>query len=342
MLELPIIEDTWIQTYQIRNYELGILQDKIPWVYGKYINCYYNPQEEDCFNHCMSAGGRFFINDGVLLGQKFIFDISILSLKLINFIDWVRNFINNRWYVMCYVDEYYIEAKYAYEQYHFRHTVLIYGYDKEAFLAIGYNKDRKYTKFQITFEEFEKALNVNFDKRYEKYYHRNIDKVEFDIVKINPEYDFKLNLKELYISLSDYINSVDSFNSKDTNRVYGIECERVFQDYINNTLNEKIYLDMRYSRLFMELKEIMMRRLEYLAQIKAIPPDYLDTYSLIAKDQASVHMLFMKYNVTKQDDIIKKINAKIDYIIEREEDILPKIRKSLFDYLLNMERNMYY
>lgn len=48
--ELPIIDNPWIQTYQIRNFELGILQNQVPWIYGKYINCCCHKKS---FTHCI-------------------------------------------------------------------------------------------------------------------------------------------------------------------------------------------------------------------------------------------------------------------------------------------------
>jgi hypothetical protein len=345
MVRLPIIEDPWIQTYQIRNYELGIVQDKTPWIYSKYINCYYDPDEEDCFNHCVSSGGRFFIKDGALLGQKFIFDKSIFSLGIINFVDWIKNFLKKNWYILCYVDEFYIKAKGVYKTCHYRHTLLIYGFDDKTrvLYAIGYDKEKKYEKFQVSFNEFEQAIDVHFDRKKEQFNPRNIEKIEFNIVKINPEFKFVFNLKELYTSLSDYIDSVDSFNPNLNKLIYGIECEREFQKYVYAELYKKTYyLDPRYSRLFMELKEIMVRRLDYLIEIEVVPEDIVDSYKGIVKDQVLVHMLFMKYNVTHKEDSLKKIVAIINSIIEREKTILSKIRQYVFDYLLEHERSEYY
>lgn len=38
---LALEKNTWIQAYQIRNFELGVLQKKTPWILSKHINCYY-------------------------------------------------------------------------------------------------------------------------------------------------------------------------------------------------------------------------------------------------------------------------------------------------------------
>lgn len=50
---LELEKNTWIQAYQIRNFELGVLQKKTPWILSKHINCYYDPKAMGIFNHCI-------------------------------------------------------------------------------------------------------------------------------------------------------------------------------------------------------------------------------------------------------------------------------------------------
>ena len=80
MTILPINDNPWIQAYQIRNFELGILQEKAPWILGKYINCSYTAKSEALFDHCISAYGRFFSKEKAMLTQKFKFNKSIFKI----------------------------------------------------------------------------------------------------------------------------------------------------------------------------------------------------------------------------------------------------------------------
>jgi len=101
--ELPIIDNPWIQTYQIRNFELGILQNQVPWIYGKYINCCCHKKS---FTHCIGSHGRFFTKDNAMLMQKFKFDKSIFENSNWNFVEFVKNMIDHQWYVLGDFDEY--------------------------------------------------------------------------------------------------------------------------------------------------------------------------------------------------------------------------------------------
>ena len=211
--ELPIIDNPWIQTYQIRNFELGILQNQVPWIYGKYINCCCHKKS---FTHCIGSHGRFFTKDNAMLMQKFKFDKSIFENSNWNFVEFVKNMIDHQWYVLGDFDEYYIRVKDAYKNCHFRHWAFIYGYDDlaETFFTIGYTRGGKYKKYVMSFDEYNNAIKVEFDQESDKYVKKHIDRIEFYAVKINPQYsefgaDFVRSVNTRF--LQNCINSNCSF-----------------------------------------------------------------------------------------------------------------------------------
>lgn len=326
---LPIVEKPWIQAYQLRNFELGVMQNKTPWIYAKYINCIYNPKSKIIFDHCISTSGRFFSHEKAMLFQRFILKNEIFNLDVMDFVEWTKDFLDKDWYVLGYFDEYHIKAKAAYGKIHFRHGIFIYGYDdaEELFYGIGYVDFAKYKTFTFSYDEFRLALPTDFDRENEKFNPHDIDLIQFNVVKENPDYKFEFNLKEVYTCISDFLNSRDSFVEGRKDLVYGIECEREFANYILDSKNS--YLDIRYSRLFMELKDIMVRRLNYLVEINALPPNIVEEYKEIAKMQTTVHLLFIKYELRRKEDIPARAAAIINNIIEAELKILPKICDAL-------------
>ena len=325
---LPLEKNPWIQAYQIRNFELGILQEKQPWVFCNYINCYYDKKAKDKFCYCAPLG-RYGEKENVSIVQKFRFDKSIFDLEAIEFLEWAKELLSNNWYIMGLFDEYYIPAKASYMKYHFRHSLLIYGYDddKDSFYAIGYNKNRKYEPHTLTYKEYLSAISVDFDREKEAYYDFCIDKIEFDAFKLNPEFNFEFDWKELYTSLCDYINSTDSRNNK-KDVVFGVDCGVEFSKYISNLTPKSI--DIRYSRFFMELKDIMVKRLEYLCSIECITENIVATYKEIAEMQQNIHMMFIKYSMTGNNKIIDQMTLKMNTIIEKEKEILPIIRDKIY------------
>ena len=91
MIILPLEKNPWIQAYQLRNYELGVLQSKTPWVYNMYINVYYDGIR---FGHLMPES-RYFELEGVMKIQRFRLDKSIFSLEIIDFVSWFSELIEN-------------------------------------------------------------------------------------------------------------------------------------------------------------------------------------------------------------------------------------------------------
>ena len=333
MIQLPIIEEPWIQTYQIRNFELGVLQDKVPWIYGKYINCCCKKKS---FTHCIGAHGRFFTKENAMLMQKFKFDKSIFEEGLVNFIEFAKDILNHQWYLMGDFDEYYIKDKEAYNRYHFRHWAFIYGYNEieKIFYSIGYTKGGKYRKYSMSYDEFLKAINVTFSNEKELYVKKNIDRIEFYAVKINPDYRFDFNLCDVYIGIRDYLHSTDSYEN-DMEKKYGIECEKKYAEYILNFNDTSGEVDIRFSRLFMELKNIMVRRLKYLVDIGIVSSDLLYRYEAISKNQETVHMLCIKYNITHDSILLSKIANIIKDIINMEQDVLSQINNQIYKTLKN-------
>ena len=119
---LVLEKNTWLQAYHIRNLEIGILQDKIPWINEKYINCYYKPACGALFDYCMPEQ-RYFEKSGVMLVQKFRFKKSIYQLDIFDFLKWAKDLLSGGWYIMGYFDEYYIPEKRSYKRRHFRHSI---------------------------------------------------------------------------------------------------------------------------------------------------------------------------------------------------------------------------
>ena len=242
---------------------------------------------------------------------------------------------------MGYYDEYYIPETVSYQYRHFRHTMLIYGYDDESqlFYAMGYTSDRKYRSHCLTYSEFISSIGVDFDRENESYIKRDIERIEFDAFRLNPECDFTFDLSQVYTSLLDYINCEDSGYRHQRGLKYGFDCEREFVNYIKAQKGQ--YLDERYSRFFMELKELMVRRLEYLAGEQVVSQGILSEYQKICEQQRTVHLLFIKYNLTMDERIIDRLADKMNGIIESEKIILPRITDEIYACLVKKHDEEY-
>lgn len=129
---------------------------------------------------------------------------------------------------MGYFDEYHIPCKWAYQNMHFRHPELIYGYndDESLFYAIGYTENRKYQKFDFPYSAFCESVKVEYDKNKE-YWAKDIERVEYDFAKPKKNYPYAINIREIYTNLFDYLHSINSYQTG-IRQIYGIDCEKQF------------------------------------------------------------------------------------------------------------------
>ena len=337
---LPLEKNPWIQTYQLRNYELGILQDKQPWIFSKYINIYYDQKK---FNHLMLTG-RYFEEENVMHVQKFRFDKSIVSFNVIDFVEWAKKLVEDGWYIYGFLDEYYLEAKAAFQKRHFRHPLLLYGFDEtlQLFYAIGYVANGNYESFTVSFEAFQKAFWADFDREKEPYVKTSIDKIEFDAFRLNPDFEFRFDIRELYQGIDDYLKSRNPKKNVIKNCVFGIQCERYFIRYIAEEKGkEHSYLDPRFSRFFMEMKDFMLKRLEFLSRDGYIETSLAERYRPIVAKQNMIHMLFLKYNATQKQMIIDNLISQMSDIIEEETEVLLQVRDCLLKKIKEEEGVLY-
>ena len=241
------------------------------------------------------------------------------------------------------LDEYYIKAKPAHNKLHFRHSLLLYGIDKreELFYAIGYVKGY-YEPFTITFSEFLNAFWSDFNRNVESYIETDIDKIEFDAFRLNPEYQFEFDLKEVYLGIDNYLNSTNPKKKVRKNCIFGIQCEHYFIKYIlEEKVKDKPYLDPRFSRFFMEMKDLMHKRLDCLANMGYIPVDLVEEYHPLVEKQNMIHMLFLKYNLRNNDATVNTIVSTMSEIIPQETEILLKVRDELLNQLKEQEAAEY-
>jgi len=69
----------------------------------------------------------------------------------------------------------------------------------------------------MSFDEYNHAIKVEFDQESDKYVKKHIDRIEFYAVKINPQYNFQLNLNDIYVGIADYLQSKDSYDNTHQN-----------------------------------------------------------------------------------------------------------------------------
>ena len=156
------------------------------------------------------------------------------------------------YYIEVSLDEYFVENRLRYNEIHYAHNNLLYGYEQEpdGLYALGYNV--KLGSALISREVFEKAIN------------------EDEIIKV---YKFKCNnqfvpfsLNNFLMNLSDFIEGVHSGERHcnilpSNDGVYGLN---VFKELLSTERGQwLIKHDVRISYLLFEHASLMLDRLDY-------------------------------------------------------------------------------
>ena len=327
----PMGNDQTFKAYQKRGYEFNILMgysDSIrPWLLGKYCNCLAGKNEHSKFDFVI-YGGEWFSDEDVFITDVIRARKDLCLAFQNNLFKIITDRLKIGSYIYGYFDEYYVKSKKAYNKFHYRHSFLVYGYEDDAklFYAIGYTNKSKFEKYTISYDDFMTALT-------------SLNQIDLTFVSVNPKFNFTISIESIYRELYDYIHSTCSDGSYERKVIYGIDTHTELLSYVQQTVDIKKDLDYRYSRFFMEFKNFMLERLSFLGENAYIRDCYKE-YSDICQMFQNIHLLFIKYNMTKDFSISQRICEIIQESIVRERTILSSalsdLRKTLIE---NNNRN---
>ncbi len=243
--------------------------------FSNYLNCYSSNFEFYKFQYIpddrMLYSGRFFETRIV---DSTIFNSVLTRDEILQFI---LNSLNNDYYIDVYVDEYNLPGTLYYNDEHFPHEQLIYGYDllnKELkFLSI--NKNGQTVKLNAKFDLFIDAMWVLQDDFYKQFLFDNKNSFpSFRLYKLKPEwvdFDIRIVVKEL----EHYINSEDAFTlyapvsaslcylNRERTIYSGISVYDSFANYINNIKDSEM-INTPFAYGLMEFIMIMKYRIQYI------------------------------------------------------------------------------
>ena len=334
-IKLPIKNIIPFTAYQIRGFEASIL----------YAN--YDKAEELFFNTCINCSfrqrpsGRVIFdytcnNTSWFLGQNVFYmqtmPVTPEKASRDQLIDTVSSVIDNGIYVSGFFNERYIHNKSAFGKYDFRHSFLIYGYDAEGsiFKAIGYTANSKFEPYIITFSDFAAAIiNCTDPVLWFRAVNPNIE-AGFDVIKVHEE-------------LGDYLRSDYTVNNaigKNSEDVYGLLAHRAFRDYVKRTGETESPLDIRLSRFFYENKAFMLKRLDFMHS-NGLIGNYHDQYESAVKKSESVHLYFIKYNMTRNASSTEAICSLMGETNQIDESIMSEVYKDLSAYIEKQKSEVY-
>lgn len=337
--KLPIAEPI-IKTYNYEAFPMAVLgahsEQCKEWLLSNYIqmNCHKNIlKEKDVF---------LAFYDNQALKSPYISKQTFFLSSLMHFECDVNKYIecqiNNEYYLYFQVDEYYIPNRFYYLRKHLIHDLFIYGYDNErkTYNIVGYNSEGIFEESTIKYKEFDVALkNNNIDKE------KNPWSDCVYVFKYNDKAEYKFNIKLVYKLIEDYLSSKNIFeeynryDEKKCNTIYGVDTYLKVIEYLQYIkLGTSFYcgeneIDYRIFRIIMEHKMLMLQRIDYICTNLKKNNELINEYSLIEKKSQKIHMLALKYGVSKKKEIIDKLIVEITEMRDEEIRILKLVLKEI-------------
>lgn len=339
--KLPLCESP-IKVYSNYAYVLSVLlnnRDALNWFYSNFIQVKYIRDTENnqlfVFNYSLGNLTKYFYNIPYLevrsLNRGFLLEICDDITKVL------CKAIEEGYYIMTVVDEFYLPPRPFYKKEHYLHLIMINGFDmeNEIFYSAGFN-EYKYEETCLKFEDVFKAISSmkgnNKDVRDDycmMYKLQEKDKIEY--LRENYNYfPYKLNLKLIKRSLQEYLASkcsdehFDTFYEVSPDSEYGISYYEAMIEYIDKFI-EKRYEGNIYTVAFhgmLEHKIVMVQRLkflqdnDYVCKIEGV----INMYEEIATKAKIIRSLLIKYNFTKKINLLTKVKEYLSnvYALERQ------------------------
>ncbi|MBO5968544.1 MAG: hypothetical protein J6S14_08620 [Clostridia bacterium] len=323
---LPFEEQPYSLMYQGGAFSMGIIQanakeDITPWLSSRYLNCWFSlAGGRHKFGYYLSESWP--VTEGIMLHQYVRLFPSVLEeLFCEDFLSFSKQMMDLGWYPHGLFNEQYIPGKRDYQKEYHVHDFLLIGYDdfEEVCYSVGYLEDGHFQKFSIPYSNMQQSILTMEDA-----------KPTFNFWKLNKNAIFSLNIEKIILGLSEYLNSTISDEREKYDRSWGLEAVRNLGKYMMSCCEEQRSVDSRYTRGIMEHKNYMKMRVEYLLKHEYLSEKrYLELSEQVLKLSEKIHLLGLKYNITKNQNIGEHIVNLIEESICTELKYLPSVLSDL-------------
>ncbi len=292
-----------------------------PWLYRNFIQISCDVQDVDRtmdYFYGVEKDWRFDWHNYFLNSHK-------VSLNLINHygvIKYLKERIEEGEYIEVCLDQYHVANRAEFHMIHHLHQNLIFGYDdvKKIFCLLGYTDHGNLTTTEISYQD----IKYQFAKK----------KCVSDIYIIEYEQDaYGMQYQEEYLKkmirqyCEGYNNSFDLANMiEPRKRVYGIHC---YDALLSEKGMKRILKDRRVLHLLYEHKALMKERLEYMQYHNAFDviqyEKCLSDYDEVVRIAFNIRSLSVKYGMTGDESIVKKIRDGLITMCSIEKEVLTRL-----------------
>ena len=329
--KLDIILQRKMTTYLHRSLPMCIIlsnENYKGWYYTNFVQIMSNTLDNGDveLNYITPRDGYLEIAENICLGY------SMLHYED-EFVNYIVECINRGYYLVVHIDEFYIPDKEAYEETHFVHASLIYGYniEKRELYGIGFDDDMTFREITFDFD----AFNVAYEEG-KNHYMPEAFWCEWSAVQLikpkSPHVPFRFDLKRFIDELDDYMTS-----RRDEYKLYSFDypmdrmkCGVCVYDYVIEKLQELktgiAHIDYRAIHLIAEHKNGLLERFEYIKELYNVP----DTYETNLQKYAGLVESVNKF----------RVSYMTEFMMEEWNEQITDAQKELLDHTIDEIKKM--
>lgn len=329
---LPIAEPDITSYYHLACF-LSVLYtdtDALRWVYSNFVQLnmkdvggtmwvdYYT---QTPYDHLVpSLTGALHVNRNMILRYS------------PSFTGFVRDSIDEGFYVSTNVDEFYIPGTAAYQNRSNAHGLFIHGYDDDSrsFHATGFLANQRYGGTIVGYDEMEEAfmkLEPDDDFHFTVYTH---------LFRLNPKHkpNYDFNVPWVMEQLEDYWQSKPSDRRmlayeerKTIPSVWGMDVYDSLIRLIERHIAKEVILDHRPFYVLWEHKKMMNRRIDYMERqgYYVCSPKVVEGYQNIEKSGMVILNLILKYWMSKDNRYLEQLAERLSRLKSEESPVIERM-----------------
>ena len=254
-----------------------------------------------------------------------------------NICELLIRWIDNDFYIQLYLDEGGIPGTHAsLHNNHLLNEQLIYGYDDRAceFMFTSFDENMHHKKMKIKFDDVRRIFGSQIYKSLSRECKWPCIGNEYGItlLRFNENVRFNPNPKHICEQLVEYYNGENSarhflwFTDEKLQYNFGMDIYESIISWLALHKNGE-HIDIRVFYGLWDHKKIMIQRIDYLIQIKAIPNNgsIISQFNQVEKLSNTIRTVALKYNLSHKENSIISLIRLIEELRNAEKAALKEL-----------------
>jgi hypothetical protein len=252
----------------------------------------------------------------------------VIEKNGIDVVTFLKNAIDDDYYIYMCVDTFYISEYPLYNKSHFTHDMFVFGYDdsKSCFHIADFLFEGRYYDTEIPYEQLKVAFHSEYD------FTNDFNGIQ--LLKAKEDVDYPFDINWIIMMLEDYANGFDtskrfqSLGDPYVERVYGFGIYEEIIGFMRKTTNH--YSVIRALHVLSDHKKLMRMRIEYLMEHQYLgDPELLEESRQIEKMAVVIRNSFIRYSVHPIAEKLQQIIEQIRQLQQREKPFIHQLIESL-------------